>query len=102
MDCREAFIALNMIDGIGPVRVRQLLERFGDSTAILRASPAELQQVHGIGPELSEAIANWEKTGTSPANYNASGNPAAKSSSSPTRIIPRCSGKSTIRRCSFT
>jgi DNA processing protein len=61
MDCREAFIALNMIDGIGPVRVRQLLERFGDSTAILSASPAQLQQVHGIGPELSEAIATWEK-----------------------------------------
>jgi excinuclease UvrABC nuclease subunit len=30
MDCREAFVALNMIDGLGPVRVRQLLERFGD------------------------------------------------------------------------
>jgi DNA processing protein len=62
MDCREAFVALNMIEGIGPVRVRQLLERFGDSTAILRASRAELQQVHGIGPETAEAIANWEKT----------------------------------------
>jgi DNA processing protein len=61
MDCREAFVALNMIDGLGPVRVRQLLERFGDSTAILRASAAQLQQVHGIGPEVSEAIANWEK-----------------------------------------
>jgi len=51
-----------MIDGLGPVRVRQLLERFGDSTAILRASRSELQQVHGIGPEISEAIAHWEKT----------------------------------------
>jgi DNA processing protein len=61
MDCREAFVALNMIEGLGPVRVRQLLERFGDSTAILRASRVELQQVHGIGPEVSEAIVNWEK-----------------------------------------
>ena len=61
MDCREAFVALNLIKDLGPVRVRQLLERFGDSTAILRASRAELQQVHGIGPELSENIATWEK-----------------------------------------
>jgi DNA processing protein len=50
-----------MIEGLGPVRVRQLLERFGDATAILRASRSDLQQVHGIGPEVSEAIANWEK-----------------------------------------
>jgi DNA processing protein len=61
MDCREAFVALNMIKDLGPVRVRQLLERFGDSAAILRASRSDLQQVHGIGPEVSEAIANWEK-----------------------------------------
>ena len=61
MDCREAFVALNMIDGLGPVRVRQLLERFGDSAAILRASRSELQQVHGIGPVVSEAVAHWEK-----------------------------------------
>jgi len=62
MDCREAFVALNMIDGLGAVRARQLLERFGDSTAILRANSAQLQQVHGIGPETAEAIVNWEKT----------------------------------------
>jgi DNA processing protein len=62
MDCREAFVALNMIKEVGPVRVRQLLDRFGDSAAILAASRAQLQQVHGIGPDLSEAIAHWEKT----------------------------------------
>jgi len=61
MDCREAFVALNMIEGLGPVRVRQLLDRFGDSTAILRASRPQLQSVHGVGPEISDAIANWEK-----------------------------------------
>jgi DNA processing protein len=62
MDCREAFVALNMIEGLGPVRVRQLLDRFGDSAAILKASGAQLQQVHGIGPEVSEAIVHWEKS----------------------------------------
>ena len=61
MDTREAFIALNMIDGIGPVRVRQLLEHFADAPAILRASRSQLEQVRGIGPEISDAIVNWEK-----------------------------------------
>jgi DNA processing protein len=62
MDSREAFIALNMIEGIGPVRVRQLLEHFGEAPAILSARKSQLEQVYGIGPEVADAIANWEKT----------------------------------------
>jgi DNA processing protein len=61
MDSREAFVALNMIDGLGPVRVRQLLEHFGDAPAILKASKAQLEHVYGIGPEIATAISNWEK-----------------------------------------
>lgn len=62
MDSREAFIALNMIEGIGPVRVRQLLEHFGEAPTILSASRSQLEQLHGIGPEIANAIANWQKT----------------------------------------
>jgi DNA processing protein len=62
MDSREAFIALNMIEHVGPVRVRQLLQHFGDAPAILGASKQELGRVHGIGAETAEAIAAWEKT----------------------------------------
>lgn len=62
MDSREALVALNMIEHVGPVRVRQLLEIFGDAAAILNASRTQLLQVHGIGPETAEAIAGWEKT----------------------------------------
>jgi DNA processing protein len=60
MDAREALVALNMVDGVGPVRVRQLIEQFGDAPAILRASKAELMRVHGIGEETAQAIASWE------------------------------------------
>jgi len=35
MTSREAFIALNMIEHVGPVRVRQLLERFGDAAGFV-------------------------------------------------------------------
>lgn len=62
MDSREAFIALNMIEGLGPVRVRQLLEHFGDATAILVANASQLEHVYGIGPEIADAISNWQKT----------------------------------------
>lgn len=61
MDSREALLALNMIDGVGPVRVRQLLEHFLEPQKILGASRAQLQKVPGIGPELAEGIAGWEK-----------------------------------------
>lgn len=61
MDSREAFVALNLIEGVGPVRVRQLLEHFGDATAILKASKSQLTQVRGIGDDTATAIANWEK-----------------------------------------
>ena len=62
MDSREALIALNLIEGVGPVRVRQLLERFGDAPKILSASRSELLRVRGIGEDTAEAIAKWETT----------------------------------------
>jgi len=60
MDSREALVALNMIEHVGPVRVRQLLEHFGDAPAILQASKAQLLRVHGIGEETAVAISGWE------------------------------------------
>ena len=62
MDAREALVALNLVEHVGPVRVRQLLEHFGDAPAILRASKSQLLQVRGIGEDTAEAIAHWEKT----------------------------------------
>jgi len=62
MDSREAHVALNLIEGVGPVRVRQLLEHFGDAPAILAASRTQLLQVRGVGDDTAVAIANWEQT----------------------------------------
>jgi DNA processing protein len=61
MEPREALVALNLVEHVGPVRVRQLLEHFGDAPSILRASRSQLLQVRGIGEETAEAIAAWEK-----------------------------------------
>ena len=61
MDSKEAFIALNMVEHVGPVRVRQLLEHFGEAPSILGASRSQLLQVRGIGEEVADSIAGWEK-----------------------------------------
>jgi DNA processing protein len=62
MASREALVALNLIEHVGPVRVRQLLDHFGEAPRILSASRADLLRVRGIGEDTAEAIANWEKT----------------------------------------
>jgi DNA processing protein len=62
MDSREAFIALNMIEHVGPVRARTLLNHFGDAPKILAAAKSELLRVRNIGEETAEAIATWEKS----------------------------------------
>jgi len=58
----EAFVTLNLLPRIGPVRVRNLLERFGSPQAVLSARPADLRGVQGIGPETADSVAAWEKT----------------------------------------
>jgi DNA processing protein len=62
MDSREALVALNMIEHVGPVRVRQLLEHFGEAPKILSASRQQLLRVRGIGDETAESIVTWEKS----------------------------------------
>jgi DNA processing protein len=62
MDSREALIALNLIEGIGPVRVRSLLEHFGDAPKILSASRFELLRVRNIGEDIAANIVHWEKS----------------------------------------
>ena len=62
MDSREAFIALNLIEGVGPVRARSLLEHFGDAPQILAATKSALLRVRNIGEEIAEAISSWEKS----------------------------------------
>ena len=61
MTSREAYIALNMIDGVGPIRVRALLERFGTPEAILSAPRQELMQVEGVGEEVARNVTQWRE-----------------------------------------
>ena len=53
---QEAYIALNMMERIGPVGVRSLVAALGSASAIFDASSTELRQADGIGPELAAAL----------------------------------------------
>jgi len=57
---REAYIVLNMIPGVGPIRLTALCGHFGSAAAVLTAGRRRLQEVPGIGPELAGEIAAWE------------------------------------------
>lgn len=59
MDTKEAFVALNMIEGIGPIRLRKLLEHFASPVAILEAPKQRLIQASGVGEDVAEAITGW-------------------------------------------
>ena len=61
MTSREAYIALNMIDGVGPIRLRALRDRFGTPEAILSAPKQELMRVEGVGEEVARSIAGWRE-----------------------------------------
>ena len=60
MNSKEAYLALHLLDHVGPVRLRRLLEVFGRPEAILAASMSQLRQVHGLGEETARSICDWE------------------------------------------
>ncbi|CAN5480925.1 DNA-processing protein DprA [soil metagenome] len=67
MNSTEACIALNMVAGMGPVRLRRLLEVFETPERILAAKRSELLVVEGIGNDVAEQITNWKNTVDLPA-----------------------------------
>lgn len=56
----EALVSLNMLPKIGPVRVRRLLEAFGDPASVLGAPKDRLMRVDGIGEETAKILQAWQ------------------------------------------
>ncbi|MCF7837520.1 MAG: DNA-processing protein DprA [Candidatus Marinimicrobia bacterium] len=57
LEPRQAYIGLNMIGLLGPVRVRALIEALGSPEAVFSAAVTELEGVPGIGGKLARHIA---------------------------------------------
>ena len=64
MNDLESHICLNLIPGIGPIKVNYLTEIFGSAGAIFKQSAKSLRSVEGIGPKLAELLVSG------PRNYN--------------------------------
>lgn len=56
MNDREALIAFNMVEGIGPVRVRELQAVLGSLSEVANASVQEWTRAKGVGKVLAEKI----------------------------------------------
>ena len=53
-------IALTMINGVGGITSRQLLNIYGDAESIFKEKQQNLERIPGIGSILSDAIKNPE------------------------------------------
>ena len=57
---RRALVALSLVKGVGPSRLRALLARFGTPSRVLHASRRALQTVDGIGTATAASIAEFD------------------------------------------
>lgn len=57
MTDREAYIALNRMEGLGPIKVRALIDFLGSPRAVFEVDPSEFRHVRGIGEKLCASMA---------------------------------------------
>lgn len=56
MTDREAYIALNRMEGLGPIKVRALIDELGSPQAVFEVDGDALQRVRGVGEKLRSSI----------------------------------------------
>lgn len=59
LTAKEALITLNLIPGLGSVRIQALLETFGSAELALAAPASMLERVPKLGAKLAAAVADW-------------------------------------------
>lgn len=56
-------LALSYIPGLGPRKLKVLLEHFGDATSLADASAGALREVEGVGPKLAQTVVAFRVEG---------------------------------------
>jgi DNA processing protein len=56
----RALVALSLVPGVGPSRVRALLAHFESASAVMAASPRSLARADGVGPQTAQAIRDFD------------------------------------------
>ncbi len=54
-------VALSLISGIGPILSKQLINHFGSTEAIFKASKGKVSKINGFGNKLSALLVNEDK-----------------------------------------
>ena len=62
MTDHQAYIILNLLNGIGPARANALIEFCGSPAEIFNLSVQDLTRIRGISESLAEKLLAWEKT----------------------------------------
>ena len=60
MTRKEAYLALNLIPNVGPVRLRKLVDHFGTPEEVLSAKISQITAINGIDQKIAATIADWE------------------------------------------
>ena len=68
---RRAVVALSLVPGVGPTRVRALLSAFGSASAVLAAPRSRLAAVDGVGRGTAAAIAGFDPGDAVDAQFRA-------------------------------
>lgn len=53
---RDHLLRLTLVDGVGPILGRRMIEAFGSAAAPFDATPAQLEAIRGIGPTKARSI----------------------------------------------
>ncbi len=59
LSARESLIVLNLLPGLGSVRINRLLEYFGSADLVLQAPNSMLCATPGIGERIASVIRDW-------------------------------------------
>lgn len=58
---RDAYIVMNLIQGIGPARIQQIINAYGDLSEAFKRNAPEITTLTGLSPTYAEKIVHWKE-----------------------------------------